>query len=160
MGIMFFFDIFWVFISPLLFKKSVMVEVAKGGGTGEAVPMLLRLPPIGDEFGTYRMLGFGDIALPGLLISYLRRFDILGKRRGCTGYFVPAVVGYFLGLCATIVALTIMRMGQPALLYLVPATLGTTQVLGCIRGETMDLWNGTARPLRESSADSSTGTST
>merc|ERR1719464_2296135 len=39
--IMFCFDIFWVFYSPLLFQKSVMVTVAKGGDTGEHVPMLL-----------------------------------------------------------------------------------------------------------------------
>eukprot|EP00929_Paragymnodinium_shiwhaense_P085088 TRINITY_DN4554_c0_g1_i1.p1 TRINITY_DN4554_c0_g1~~TRINITY_DN4554_c0_g1_i1.p1 ORF type:complete len:527 (+),score=101.08 TRINITY_DN4554_c0_g1_i1:140-1720(+) len=159
LSIMFFFDIFWVFISPLLFRgKSVMVEVAKGGGTGESVPMLLRLPPFGEEFGSYRMLGFGDIALPGLLISYLRRHDILSERGGCNGYFVPAVVGYFIGLVATICALTIMRMGQPALLYLVPATLGTSHVLGYMRGETLDLWNGTPRPKRESSGDSSGST--
>ena len=67
---MFFFDIFWVFISPLFFTKSVMVEVARGGGTGESVPMLLRVPAIGDPFGRDRMLGFGDIALPGHNLSY------------------------------------------------------------------------------------------
>merc|ERR1719191_2619100 len=76
---MFFFDIFWVFISPLFFQKSVMVEVAKGGGTGETVPMLLKIPAIGDPLGSSRMLGFGDVALPGLLISYLLRHDILAK---------------------------------------------------------------------------------
>merc|ERR1719387_3430537 len=138
--VMFFFDIFWVFISPVLFKKSVMVEVATGGGTGEKVPMLLRVPSVGDMLGNERMLGFGDVALPGLLVSYLRRHDILSKRHGCRGYFVPSVVGYFLGLCVTIVALTVMKMGQPALLYLVPGTLGTTLVLGCCRGELDQLW--------------------
>lgn len=144
---MFFFDIFWVFVSPLLFKKSVMVEVATGGGTGETVPMLLRIPAFGDPLGRDRMLGFGDIALPGLLISYLRRHDLLGGRSGCAGYFVPAVIGYFIGLCVTIVALMIMQMGQPALLYLVPGTLGTTLTLGCIRGEIPALWEG--KPKRD-----------
>ena len=38
----FFFDIFWVFLSPLFFKKSVMIEVATGGGTGQAVPLRLQ----------------------------------------------------------------------------------------------------------------------
>ncbi|URD90369.1 Signal peptide peptidase [Musa troglodytarum] len=31
--------------------------------------------------------------------------------------------------------------GQPALLYLVPCTLGLAVVLGGIRGEIRDLWN-------------------
>jgi signal peptide peptidase-like protein 2B len=153
LSVMFFFDIFWVFISPLFFHKSVMVEVARGGGTGESVPMLLRLPAIGDQFGSDRMLGFGDVALPGLLISYLRRHDLLSQRSGCRGYFVPAVIGYFVGLCVTIVALTIMQMGQPALLYLVPGTLGTTQLLGAVRGETCDLWNGTPRVSESSNSE-------
>merc|ERR1712187_536435 len=150
--VMFFFDIFWVFISPLLFKKSVMVEVATGGGTGEKVPMLLRVPSVGDMLGNERMLGFGDVALPGLLISYLRRHDILSKRHGCRGYFVPSVVGYFIGLCVTIVALMIMQMGQPALLYLVPGTLGTTLTLGCIRGELNNLWEGKPKSGNSSGA--------
>jgi len=140
--IMFFFDIFWVFISPFIFQKSVMVTVATGGDTGEHVPMLLRLPALGDPIGSDRMLGFGDIALPGLLVSYLRRHDMQSSRAWCRGYFLPALIGYFVGLCCTIVALTIMQMGQPALLYLVPGTLGTTVVLSCCRGELGDLWEG------------------
>ncbi|CAK0876232.1 unnamed protein product [Prorocentrum cordatum] len=154
---MFFFDIFWVFISPLIFQESVMIRVARGGDTGEAVPMLLRVPSFGDPLGGYRMLGFGDIVLPGLLISYYRRHDVLsrpawGRSRGPArcwrrrsifqGYFLPGVVGYFLGLCCTIVALVVMKLGQPALLYLVPGTLGTGLVVGFLRGELPQLWEG------------------
>ncbi|CAJ1331682.1 unnamed protein product [Effrenium voratum] len=131
---MFFFDIYWallpsVFISVHQFKKSVMVSVATGGGTGETVPMLIRIPQFGDPLGGDRMLGFGDIALPGLLVSYLRRHDLMSHRKAFEGYFGPSLVGYFTGLCVTIAALTIMKMGQPALLYLVPGTLGTSILL-------------------------------
>ncbi|CAK9078353.1 unnamed protein product [Durusdinium trenchii] len=139
---MFFFDIYWVFISVHQFHQSVMVSVATGGGTGEAVPMLIRIPQFGDPLGGDRMLGFGDIALPGLLVSYLRRHDLLSHRRFFEGYFGPSLLGYFVGLCATIVALTIMKMGQPALLYLVPCTLGTTVLLASCRGELSLLWDG------------------
>jgi len=140
---MFFFDIFWVFISPLFFHQSVMVSVATGGGTGESVPMLLRIPTIGDPFGNNdRLLGFGDIALPGLLVSFLRRHDLMSARKFTEGYFLPVLVGYFVGLNITIAALCIMRMGQPALLYLVPCTLGTTVVLASRRGELHLLWAG------------------
>jgi len=143
---MFFFDIFWVFISPLIFTKSVMVTVATGGDTGESVPMLLRIPAVGDPLGNDRMLGFGDVALPGLLVSYLRRHDLQSHRTIFEGYFGPALIGYFLGLCVTICALIIMKMGQPALLYLVPGTLGTTLILSSIRGELSLLWAG--KPTR------------
>jgi len=141
---MFFFDIFWVFISPLFFHKSVMVEVAKGGGSHETVPMLLLFPTIGDPVPGRRMLGFGDIAVPGLFLSYLLRYDKQSKRGNnlLSGYFVPAVVGYAVGLSVTIAALCIMGIGQPALLYLVPGTLGTTLVLSKLRGELGCLWNG------------------
>merc|ERR1712032_1314723 len=148
---MFFFDVFWVFVSPFIFRKSVMVEVATGGGTGESVPMLLRIPSIGDPLGNDRMLGFGDIALPGLLVSYLRRHDLLSKRPLLAGYFLPAVVGYLFGLCTTIVALILMRRGQPALLYLVPWTLGSTLILARRRGELMSLWEGTPAGTGKSS---------
>ncbi|XP_056004140.1 uncharacterized protein LOC130049913 [Ostrea edulis] len=48
-----------------------------------------------------------------------------------------------------------MGKGQPALLYLVPCTLGTTFVIGCLRGEARSLWAGiskqrnTAKPQSE-----------
>jgi signal peptide peptidase-like protein 2B len=140
--LMFFFDIFWVFISPLIFRSSVMVTVATGGGTGESVPMLLRVPAFNDPFGNYRLLGFGDIALPGLLVSFLRRYDMASKKSWFKGYFLPALFGYFCGLCCTIAALVLMKMGQPALLYLVPGTLGTTLLLAACRGELGYLWRG------------------
>lgn len=147
---MLFFDIFWVFLSPLIFTKSVMVTVATGGDTGESVPMLLRIPSFGDPLGRDRLLGFGDIALPGLLVSYLRRHDLQSHRRFSEGYFGPSLIGYFVGLCATIAALILMRMGQPALLYLVPCTLGTTLVLASRRGEVSLLWIG--KPANRESA--------
>merc|ERR1711871_69405 len=69
----FFYDIFMVFISPLIFKQSVMVEVAAAGAggharetvsqdgltcdraEGERMPILLMFPRF-DYFGGYAML--------------------------------------------------------------------------------------------------------
>ena len=97
---MFCFDVFWVFLSPLFFHQSVMVTVAKGGGTGEAVPMLIRIPKLNDDLGpSYCMLGLGDVAIPGLLVSFLLRYDLLRRRTLWDGYFAYSVVGYFCGLC-------------------------------------------------------------
>mmetsp|Transcript_54279 Transcript_54279/g.129362 ORF Transcript_54279/g.129362 Transcript_54279/m.129362 type:complete len:532 (+) Transcript_54279:95-1690(+) len=145
LSMMFFFDIFWVFLSPLIFQRSVMIEVAKGGNTGESVPLLLRIPAIGDPLANDRMLGFGDIALPGLLVSYLLRYDMMKQKSKLGGYFLPALGGYFVGLCITILALIWMRSGQPALLYLVPCTLGTTLLLARSRRELSSLWSGASQ---------------
>jgi len=147
--LMFLFDIFWVFLSPFFFSQSVMVAVAMGGGSGEVAPMMLRIPAFNDPLGTDRMLGYGDIAIPGLMVSMLRRYDILHYKKWNTGYFWPAMVGYGVGLCSALVGLYLMQMGQPALLYLVPGTLGTTLVLACKRGEMKALWNWDGAPDAE-----------
>jgi len=146
LSLMFFYDIFWVFVSPLLFKKSVMVEVAKGGGAGEPMPVVLRIPAISDPLGSERILGFGDVVLPGLLATYLLRHDLLSGRRLWAGYFVPVLAGYAAGLTATMLALIMLRLAQPALLYLVPGTLGTALALALRRGELTSLWHGLAAP--------------
>ncbi|OVA08666.1 Protease-associated domain [Macleaya cordata] len=70
----FVYDIFWVFISPLIFHESVMIAVARGDNSGgEAIPMLLRIPRFFDPWGGYDMIGFGDILFPGLLVAFAFR---------------------------------------------------------------------------------------
>nr|AFK41165.1 unknown [Lotus japonicus] len=139
----FFYDIFWVFISPFIFNESVMVAVARGGKAGgEAIPMLLRFPHFSDPWGGYDMIGFGDIIFPGLLTSFAHRFDKDNKKGALNGYFLWTVLGYGVGLVLTYLALYLMDgNGQPALLYLVPCTLGVVVILGWIRGELKSLWN-------------------
>ena len=132
-----FYDVFWVFLSPLLFRgKSVMVAVATGEGSRDTLPMLLKCPHVDSPGGGYAMLGFGDVVLPGMLASFALRFDrVRGKSvaRGCFAYVLGA---YVLGLAATFTALVLMDgRGQPALLYLSPSVLGTVVVLGFFRGE-------------------------
>lgn len=137
----FFFDIFWVFISPVIFKKSVMIEVATGGGTGQSVPMVLKIPALDGELpGQFKILGLGDIAIPGLLISLLLRHDLVKRHRRCAGYFLAGVIGYGVGLLATFVSLYLMQHGQPALLFLVPGTLIPTCFIALRKGELKDLW--------------------
>lgn len=128
--------------------------------------MLLTMPRLFDYEGGSNLLGLGDIVLPGLLVSYAARFDaaksLLGVMRGgngnmtnncpeqkycrncrlCSGgYFWPLVVSYGIGLSMANMAVYLMHMGQPALLYLVPCCLGTFCVLAYWRGEIADLWD-------------------
>lgn len=176
----FFYDIFFVFVTPLLTKggKSIMVDVATSGGPptadpswcekypegpecqgGDPLPMLFTIPRINDFAGGSSLLGLGDIVLPGLLLSFASRYDeakaLVGSSHSprpsprsphetCSkkgGYFIPSVIAYAIGLSMANVAVYVMRMGQPALLYLVPCCLGTIVYLGWKRGELVDLWN-------------------
>lgn len=138
----FVYDIFWVFLSPLIFKDSVMVTVAKGDSSGEALPMLLRIPRFFDPWGGVNMIGFGDVLFPGLLIVFTYRFDKENKKSAFNGYFPWLLIGYGIGLGLTYLGLYLMNgNGQPALLYLVPCTLGVTVILGLIRHELKQLWD-------------------
>lgn len=138
----FLYDIFWVFISPLLFNESVMIAVARGDKSGgENIPMLLRIPRFFDPWGGDNMIGFGDIVLPGLLICFAFRYDWSTHKGLFNGYFLWSTVGYGFGLLLTYIALYLMDSGQPALLYLVPCTLGLIIILAFLRGELRDLWN-------------------
>jgi len=49
---------------------------------------------------------------------------------------------YGLGLLVTFGALVMMGRGQPALLYIVPFTLGTSVVVGWMRKELRQMWAG------------------
>ncbi|KAK9147478.1 hypothetical protein Scep_006235 [Stephania cephalantha] len=138
----FLYDIFWVFASKWWFHESVMIVVARGDRSGEdGIPMLLKIPRLFDPWGGYSIIGFGDILLPGLLIAFSLRYDWLSKKTLRAGYFLYAMMAYGLGLLITYVALNLMDgHGQPALLYIVPFTLGTFFTLGKKRGDLKILW--------------------
>ncbi|XP_038971128.1 signal peptide peptidase-like 4 [Phoenix dactylifera] len=138
----FLYDIFWVFVSKRWFHESVMIVVARGDRTGEdGVPMLLKIPRMFDPWGGYSIIGFGDILLPGLLIAFSLRYDWAANKNLRAGYFLWSMAAYGSGLLITYVALNLMDgHGQPALLYIVPFTLGTFLALGRKRGELKNLW--------------------
>ncbi|ESO85086.1 hypothetical protein LOTGIDRAFT_131099, partial [Lottia gigantea] len=148
--LLFFYDIFFVFITPLFTKtgKSIMVDVATGGNslTGEQLPMVFKFPRLLSSVYSicteqpYSLLGFGDVLVPGLLISYNHGFDIeIGSKRL---YYISSLIAYAVGLGFTYLALAFMETGQPALLYLVPCLLITTFTLACHRKEFRLLWSG------------------
>ncbi|XP_076907789.1 signal peptide peptidase-like 4 isoform X1 [Bidens hawaiensis] len=138
----FLYDIFWVFVSKWWFDESVMIMVARGDKSGEdGIPMLLKIPRMFDPWGGYSIIGFGDIILPGLLVAFSLRYDWLSNKSLLAGYFLWAMIAYGLGLLITYVALNLMDgHGQPALLYIVPFTLGTMLTLGKRRGDLRHLW--------------------
>ncbi|KAL8541176.1 hypothetical protein ACS0TY_002442 [Phlomoides rotata] len=140
----FLYDIFWVFVSKWWFHKSVMIVVARGDGSGEdGIPMLLKIPRMFDPWGGYSIIGFGDIIIPGLVVAFSLRFDWLSNKKTLkAGYFIWAMLAYGFGLLVTYVALSLMDgHGQPALLYIVPFTLGTLITLANTRGDLKHLWS-------------------
>lgn len=145
--LLFFYDIFFVFITPFLTMKgeSVMEEVATGGKSSEMLPMVLKVAHFGFDpltvcYQQFSLLGFGDILIPGLLVSYLHGFDLIRN----TGriYFKTTAPMYGGGLLLTFAGLYYMNSAQPALLYLVPCTLIPPVLIGWLRGELSLLWKG------------------
>lgn len=110
--------------------------------TRDELPMLLVLPRLGDYVGGFTMLGLGDIILPGLLVAFAARYDRATGVAPGRGYFRAMVIGYAVGLMMANLAVYWMRMGQPALLYLVPCTLGVFTAMAYRRGVLGEMWKG------------------
>jgi len=129
LGGLFFYDIFWVF------GTDVMVTVAK---SFDAPVKLLFPKHLMAETLEFSMLGLGDIVIPGIFIALLLRFDVHrsnNKKAISKLYFYVCYFSYFLGLLTTIGVMHVFRAAQPALLYLVPACLGSSMLLALVRGE-------------------------
>ncbi|XP_027943225.1 signal peptide peptidase-like 2C [Eumetopias jubatus] len=147
------FDVFFVFVTPLLTRtgESIMVEVASGpmdSLSHERLPMVLKVPRLSFSALTlcdqaFSILGFGDIVVPGFLVAYCHRFDVQIRSRQV--YFVACTAAYAVGLLVTFVAMVLMQMGQPALLYLVSSTLLTSLAVAACRQELTLFWTGQGR---------------
>lgn len=133
LGGLFVYDIFWVF------GTNVMITVAK---SFEA-PIKLIFPQDILEAGfgakNFAMLGLGDIVVPGIFIALLLRFDHSLRRKSNT-YFYSTFFAYFMGLLTTMLIMHLFNHAQPALLYLVPACLGTPLLVALIKGDIKTLF--------------------
>lgn len=96
------------------------------------------------------LLGLGDIVIPGFFLALLLRFDAHNANVPCfptdvhvkfpKPYFHSALVGYILGLGVTLYVMIAFEAAQPALLYLVPACLGSSLACAFVRGEMKELF--------------------
>ncbi|EQC33635.1 hypothetical protein SDRG_08739 [Saprolegnia diclina VS20] len=135
---LFFYDIFWVF------GTDVMVTVA----TKFDGPIKLLFPrafATATEKAKFSILGLGDIVIPGIFVALLLRFDAHMAKATTAGdafpkpYFHINILFYVLGLVATVVVMIVFNAAQPALLYLVPACLGSSLLTALARGELKEL---------------------
>lgn len=72
-------------------------------------------------------------------------------------YFKASLVGYVLGLLATLGVMMIWNHAQPALLYLVPGVLGSVWLTAATRGELSLIWNYTEAIEEEEEEDQKEG---
>lgn len=56
-------------------------------------------------------------------------------------YFVASLVGYVIGMIATLVVMSVWQHAQPALLYLVPGVLTSIWSTALVRGEVKQMWS-------------------
>merc|ERR1711936_878787 len=124
----FFYDIFFVFITPLFMEggKSVMVEVATGHSSDEQLPMVLRVPHLSRDPSR---------------VCYAHSYDLMAGIKYKL-YWTITTVAYILGLVATFISLFLMNSAQPALLYLVPFTLLPTILVAWLRADLPAMWEG------------------
>ncbi|KAE8662135.1 Signal peptide peptidase-like 1 [Hibiscus syriacus] len=101
----------------------------------------------------FMMLGLGDMAIPAMLLALVLCFDHRKSRetvnlldlhssKGHT-YIWYALPGYAVGLVTALAAGILTHSPQPALLYLVPSTLGPVIFISWLRMELLELWEGT-----------------
>jgi minor histocompatibility antigen H13 len=162
LSLLFFYDIFWVFYTP------VMVSVAKNieGPVKLMFPKLqsaidkMRLEK-GDDHEydgkaynprEYNMIGLGDIVIPGVYVALMLRFDIYLYKKAKNDiskfgfsfknmkYFLITFVFYNLGIIITLSSMYFFNHAQPALLYLVPCTLISSTLLSLQQKDIKLLW--------------------
>ncbi|KAI3974915.1 hypothetical protein MKX01_005026 [Papaver californicum] len=115
----------------------------------------------GSDSADFMMLGLGDMAIPGMLLALVLCFDHRRTRDSVTPmdlsspkgqkYIWYAVSGYAIGLVTALVAGILSQSPQPALLYLVPSTLGPVIVISWFRKELVELWEGNEETLNDKS---------
>uniref|UniRef100_A0A2P2IPY5 Signal peptide peptidase-like 1 n=1 Tax=Rhizophora mucronata TaxID=61149 RepID=A0A2P2IPY5_RHIMU len=113
----------------------------------------------GGSNADFMMLGLGDMAIPAMLLALVLCFDHRKSRdpvnlldlRSSKGhkYIWYALPGYAIGLVTALAAGVLMHSPQPALLYLVPSTLGPVIVVSWFRRELADLWEGSMPNLND-----------
>jgi minor histocompatibility antigen H13 len=68
-------------------------------------------------------------------------------------YFVASLVGYVIGMIATLLVMSIWQHAQPALLYLVPGVLLSIWSTALVRGEVEEMWASTEEVNGEAAED-------
>ena len=138
----FLYDTFWVFYSHKIFTDNVMLTVA----TKIDLPIKLEMPILfsSNPLKNCMLLGLGDLALPGMVIKYCKRYDDLSKKlkRKKGGYYKLCFILYICSVFSAMVAVYVFDSGQPVLFYISPAFIVGLLFRAFKKGELKDFWNG------------------
>ena len=140
----FLYDTFWVFYSEKIFKENVMVVAA----TSIQIPIKIEFPILfsNNPIKNCMLLGLGDILLPGVVIKYCRRFDLIRQKmemkfKGMTFYKYNLLL-YFISVSLAMIMMFVFNHGQPVLFYISPIFIIGLMVKAyrekCLSG----FWNG------------------
>jgi minor histocompatibility antigen H13 len=108
------------------------------------------------------LLGLGDIVLPGIFVALLLRYDMFvakaNPKEGDADFpkplFYTNIIFYIFGLILTIFIMYKFGVGQPALLYLVPACVGGSAIVAYFSGKMTDLLEYNEDDIDEPSVES------
>ncbi|KDP22265.1 hypothetical protein JCGZ_26096 [Jatropha curcas] len=113
----------------------------------------------GGNAADFMMLGLGDMAIPAMLLALVLCFDHRKSREPVSlldihsskghKYIWYALPGYAIGLLTALAAGVLTHSPQPALLYLVPSTLGPVIIISWVRRELTELWEGSIPNLND-----------
>ena len=116
--------------SSVIADKSIMETVARSKMEGSWRPGLLEMVLVGRVSD---VIGLGDVIFPACLVSWGYSFHKV--------YAYAAIVGYILGSVITEAVSTFgPTQGLPALIFLVPAMLGSVSVVSLQRDEFNRVW--------------------
>ena len=156
----FIYDTFWVFYSEKVFEHNLMDFAA----SSMRIPVKIEFPVLFSNIpiNGCMLLGLGDIILPGIVIKYCRRFDIIKKKnenekkspsfdceekKGFFSSVISSFYGYNIFLYVISVSVAIIMMfgfdhSQPVLFYISPifivGLLGKSFLNKCF----YDFWKG------------------
>ncbi|KAI5965384.1 uncharacterized protein KGF55_001605 [Candida pseudojiufengensis] len=137
---LFIYDIYFVFGTEIMMTVATKIDI----------PMKLYIPKIFDV--GHSILGLGDIIIPGLFCSLSLRYDVANyyeKNKESfhhltpypKPYFITSLISYSVGIILTLLALYTFKVGQPALLYIVPSLLIGSNLVAWYRGEFSHFWS-------------------
>jgi hypothetical protein len=113
----FIYDSFWVYISPYIFKRNVMVIAA----TSIDLPIKFEFPIFfNNPMNRCMYLGLGDLVLPGFTLKFCKRFDFLKRK---TLYYQLSILLYIMALFSSLLAILYFNSPQPVLFYMCPFLL-------------------------------------
>ena len=130
---LFCYDIFWVFGTDVMMTVATKVEAP--------VKFIYTAPPSDTPRDyPFSVLGLGDVVVPGLFVRLMSKVDEVLKPQ-VVSYFSATTAAYAAGLALCFTVNEITHAGQPALLYLDPACVGTAVACGIANGQWEDVWN-------------------